>query len=239
VLAYPLTVMAAGSGPTILDIVSLAVQALTPLAVVGLGFCLARLSRRVEAVQWANQTVVSRRVELFTQVAPKLNQLLCFATFVGRWKEISPQQATTLKRDLDEIMFANRMLFSDELFDAYQLFMKSLFDMYASTDADAPLRVQINTELGDRRNLVWWEDPMTSHFSATNSATIGEVQATYETLGQRFRADLYVCHAEKPVLTVPPVDRPASPPVARQPQAGESALPRRWSAARASLDRDQ
>jgi hypothetical protein len=72
--------MAAGSGPTILDIVSLAVQALTPLAVVGLGFCLARLSRRVEAVQWANQTVVSRRVELFTQVAPKLNQLLCFAT---------------------------------------------------------------------------------------------------------------------------------------------------------------
>jgi hypothetical protein len=224
---------------TNLALASVAVQALTPLAVVGLGFCLARLSRRVEAVQWANQTVVTRRVEIFTQVAPKLNQLLCFATFVGRWKEIAPQQTTTIKRDLDEIMFANRMLFSDELFNAYQLFMASLFDMYASTDADAPLRAQITTALGDRRNLVWWEDPMTSRFSATNSATIGEVQATYEALGQRFRADLYVCHAEKPVLPVPPADRPASPPLARQPHAGGSALPRHWSAARTSPDRDQ
>ena len=238
-LAYPLTVLAAGSEPTVLDIATLAVQTLTPLAVVGLGFCLARLSRRVEAVQWANQTVVTRRVELFTQVAPKLNQLLCFATFVGRWKEITPQQATTLKRDLDEIMFANRMLFSDELFDAYQLFMASLFEMYASTDADAPLRAQITTELGDRRNLVWWEEPMTSRFSATNSATIGEVQATYEALGQQFRADLYVCHAEKPVLPVLPADRPAGLPVARQPQAAEPVQPRHWSVTRTSPDRAQ
>jgi hypothetical protein len=222
-----------------LPIAQLVVQALTPLAVLGLGFCLARLSRRVEAVQWANQTVVSRRVELFTQVAPKLNQLLCFATFVGRWKEITPQQATMLKRDLDEIMFANRMLFSDELFNAYQLFMKSIFDMYASADADAPLRAQITTELGDRRNLVWWEEPMASRFSATNSTTIAEVQATYEALGEWFRADLYVCHIDRPVLPVPPADRPASPPVARQPQAGGSVLPRRWSAARASPDRGQ
>ena len=53
-----------------LPIAQLVVQALTPLAVLGLGFCLARLSRRVEAVQWANQTVVTQRVKLFTQVAP-------------------------------------------------------------------------------------------------------------------------------------------------------------------------
>jgi hypothetical protein len=220
-----------------MDIANLAVQTLTPLAVVGLGFCLARLSRRVEAVQWANQTVVTRRVDLFTQVSPKLNQLLCFATFVGRWKEITPQQATTLKRDLDEIMFANRMLFSDELFNAYELFMKSLFDMYARTDADAPLRAQITTELGDRRNLVWWEDSMTSLFSATNSVTIGEVQAAYEALGQWFRADLYVCHIDKPALPIPPIERPASPPVARQSQVDGSVPPRRSSAAQTSPDR--
>ena len=52
------------------------------------------------------------------QVAPKLNQLLCFGTFVGRWKEITPEQATGLKRHLDETM-------------------------YASTDTDALLRVEI------------------------------------------------------------------------------------------------
>lgn len=222
---------------TSVGIAYVAVEALTPLAVVGLGFFLARLSRRVEAVQWANQTVVTRRVELFTQVAPKLNQLLCFATFVGRWKEITPENATALKRDLDEIMFANRMLFSDELFVAYQSFMASLFDMYASTDADALLRAQIATALGDRRNLAWWEDAMASRFSATNSSTIGEVQATYDALGQQFRSDLYVAHVGQPVLLTPPVDRSASLPVGRATRAPESGRPLHWSGARTSPDR--
>lgn len=226
-----------GSGG--LAVAYVAVEALTPLAVVGLGFFLARLSRRIEAVQWANQTVVTRRVELFGQVAPKLNQLLCFATFVGRWKEITPQQATTLKRDLDEIMFANRMLFSDELFKAYEWFMASLFDMYASTDTDAPLRAQITTPLGDRRNLDWWEDAMTSRFSASNPSPIGDVQAAYDALGQRFRADLYVAHVGQPVLLIPPVERSASPPVERAPLGDGSERPLRWSDTRTSPDRAQ
>ena len=34
-------------------------------------------------------------------------------------------------------MYSKRMLFTDELFTAYQGFMASLFDMYASMDADA------------------------------------------------------------------------------------------------------
>ena len=95
-----------------LQIVTLIVQALTPLAVVGLGYFVARAGRRIERVQWANQTVVNRRLEIFTLVATPLNRLLCFGAFVGRWKEIEPSEAIKLKRDLDEIMYANRVLFS-------------------------------------------------------------------------------------------------------------------------------
>lgn len=194
------------TGWTSLEIANLVVGSLAPVAVVGVGFFLSRLSRRVEAVQWANQTVVTRRVELFMQVAPKLNQLLCLATFVGRWKEIRPEQAIALKRDIDEIMYSNRVLFTDELFAAYQAFMATLFDMYASTDADAPLRAQIATALGDRRNLAWWQDTMTGCFSAANPSTIDEVRAAYDTLGQRFRADLCVTRAAQVLLTSPPAD---------------------------------
>jgi hypothetical protein len=198
--------MTADSGWTGLAIANLAAQSLTPVAVLGVGFYLSRLSRRVEAVQWANQTVVTRRVDLFMLVASKLNQLLCFSTFVGRWKEIPPEQAITLKRDLDEIMYSNRVLFTDELFAAYQAFMATLFDVYASVDADAPLRAQIATALGDRRNLAWWQESMTGRFSTTNPATIDEVHAAYETLGQQFRADLCVTHAAEVLLSSPPTD---------------------------------
>lgn len=58
------------------QIATLAVDALTPLTVAGLGLFFARAGRRVEQVQWANQTVVTRRLDIFAQLAPGLNQLL-------------------------------------------------------------------------------------------------------------------------------------------------------------------
>lgn len=192
--------MATDTVSTGVDVAMVAVNALTPLAVVVVGYVLNRRLRRIEQVRWANQTVISRRLEIFTEVAPKLNRLLCFGTFVGRWKEVTPAQAIVLKRELDESMFANRILFSDRLFVAYEEFMRTLFDMYASADADAPLRVPITAVLGDRRNLSWWEDTTPAYFTTDNPASLGEIQRAYDALGQRFRADLYVIQTSDPVL---------------------------------------
>jgi hypothetical protein len=194
--------MATDPGSTGMAAVQLAVDALTPLAVVAVGYLLNRRLRQVEQVQWSNQTVVARRLQIFSEVAPKLNRLLCFATFVGLWKEIKPAQVVALKRELDETMYANRLLFSDDLFAGYQAFMATLFAMYASTDADAPLRSPISQAgLGDRRNLPWWEAAMANSFSTGTPATLPEIHAAYDTLSQSFRADLYVTHATNPLLT--------------------------------------
>jgi hypothetical protein len=191
-----------------LEVAKLVVAVLTPITVVGLGFFLDRRLRRVEAVQWANQTVVTRRTEIFSMVAPKLNQLLCFATFVGRWKEITPHQAVLVKRELDETMFANRVLFSDELFAAYEAFMATLFDMFASTDGDARLLSPISSGLGSRRNLDWWQEEMATRFNTDRPTSAGVVRQAYEVLGQRWRADLYVTHTSEPLLIVSPSKTP-------------------------------
>ena len=173
---------------------TLAVTALTPITVAGLGFFVARTGRRLERVQWANQTVITRRLEIFGQVAPKLNQLLCFATFVGGWKEIDPLKAISLKREIDETMYASRVLFSDQLFAAYQDFMAALFAMYATTDADAHLRAPIATRWGDRRKMTWLKDPRATPFRADQAGDVDEIQAAYGKLGEAFRGDLYVIH---------------------------------------------
>ncbi len=193
------------------EIATLAVSALTPLTVAGLGYFVARVSRRLEQVRWANQTVVTRRLEIFNEVAPALNQLLCFATFVGRWKEIKPQDAIGVKRTLDETMYSNRVLFSDSLFTAYQEFIASLFAMYATADGDAHLRAPIVSKWGDRRNMNWWQDSMTSLFSADKQADLDQIQAAYDQLARRFRADLYVTHEARPILAVEPLS-PGPPP---------------------------
>jgi hypothetical protein len=193
-----------------LQYATLAVDALTPLTVAGLGYFVARTSRRLEQVQWANQTVVTRRLEIFSEIAPALNKLLCFATFVGHWKEIEPQHAIDLKRRLDETMYANRVLFSDELLAAYHEFMSAQFAMYATTDADAHLRAPIDSQWGNRRNMTWWKESMTSLFSATSTdstasaASIDLIQSTHDRLAECFRTDLYVTRETRPILAAVP-----------------------------------
>jgi hypothetical protein len=184
---------------TSLQIATLAVEALTPVTVAGLGVLVARTSRRIEQVQWANQTVVTRRLDIFAQLAPGLNQLLCFATFVGGWKEIQPRQAIAIKR-----MYANRVLFSGQLFTAYHQFMTTLFAMYATTDADAHLRAPIESQWGNRRNMPWWEDSMAALFSTGDPASIDDIQAACDQLTERFRAELYVTHQAQPLLPTQP-----------------------------------
>jgi hypothetical protein len=181
------------------QVVTLVVDALTPITVAALGVFFARASRRIEQVQWANQTVVTHRLDVFSQLAPGLNQLLCFATFVGGWKEIDPRKAIEVKRGLDEIMYANKVLFSDELFAAYHRFMTLLFDMFGTTGADAKVRVPVESQWGSRRGLLWWNDTMGVLFT-DEAVGLDDIQAAYDELGQQFRADLYVTRQARPLL---------------------------------------
>jgi hypothetical protein len=112
-----------------LEIVQLAMAALMPLALLGLGLLVAQNTRRLDSLRHTNESVVARRLEIFGEVAPKLNRLLCFTAFVGRWKEITPADVLDLKRDIDEVMYVNRLLFSDALFAAYQAFMATICDV--------------------------------------------------------------------------------------------------------------
>ena len=182
------------------QIVTVIVAAATPVTVAVLGVIFARASRKIEQVQWANQTVVTRRLEIFDKLAPGLNQLLCFATFVGRWKETDPRQAIALKRDLDQTMYANKVLFSDDLFKAYHHFMSVLFDMFGTTGADAKVRAPIESKWGSRRDLLGWNDGMSLLFT-DDPVSLEDIQAAYDALGEQFRADLYVTRQARPLLT--------------------------------------
>ena len=192
------------SGWNILEVAQLVVAALIPLTVLGLGVLVARNTRRLDSLQHANQAVVARRLEIFGQVAPKLNRLLCFMAFVGRWKEITPAEALILKRDADEVMYVNRLLFSDALFAAYQAFMARLFAMYATVDGDALIRARISSNLGDRRNLPWWSPLMADMFARDQICEPAEAQLVYDELSAAFREDLYVTDLTRPLRRLVP-----------------------------------
>jgi hypothetical protein len=183
---------------TSLEIVKLVIDVLTPIAVVVLGIFVARTTSRLEQHQWASQKVVESRLEVFKEVAPKLNRLLCFHTFVGTWKDILPDDMIRMKRELDETMHVNRILFSQELFDSYYGFINLLFETFRAADKDAAIRADIDNPLGSRRRLTWWSEDLVDRFSSDDIPTHKEVADAYHELGESFRRDLYVTN-EPPI----------------------------------------
>lgn len=177
---------------TSLEITKLVISVMTPVAVVVLGILVQRATARIERAQWANQKVIEYRLEVFERVAPKLNRLLCFYTFVGPWKELSPPDVMKIKREIDEEVHVNRILFSREFFDTYLRFMELLFRMYATPGRDALIRAFVQTELGDRRLLGWWEPSHETWFAREDIPSLADVRAAYEDLAERFRIELYI-----------------------------------------------
>lgn len=175
-----------------LEVAKLAAAVLTPLAVVFLGLLVTQTGRRLEAAQWANQTVIEHRLAIYEKAAWRLNRLYCFAMFIGRWKEIGPSDAVEHKRELDELMYPNAFLFGGELLASYEKFMKEIFSMYANAGEDALLKVEIESALGDRRNLSWWHADLEARFVVLDESPRDRVAGAYHELMHHFRDDLYI-----------------------------------------------
>ena len=75
-----------------LEIAKLLLGLLTPAAVAALGFYLQRVAGRLENRKWANQKIVERRLAIYDEIAPMLNDLLCYFTYVGRVERDGPAQ---------------------------------------------------------------------------------------------------------------------------------------------------
>src|SRR5438552_4634826 len=97
-----------------LEIVKLLVSGLTPIVVLIIGIWISRSLKRLEFLQWTNQKITEKRIAVFEELAPLLNDLLCYFTFVGCWKDLSPPELVKRKRLMDRIVNVNAPLFSKE-----------------------------------------------------------------------------------------------------------------------------
>ena len=159
---------------------------------------------------WVNQTVATVGWSCYAGRA-KLDRMSCCATFAGQRKEIRPQQAIALKRDLGEIMNVRQpdAVTRRDVPRLPSVHGDRLFDVYASVDVNAPLRAQIATvlEIGATWSSGRNHDRL---FQRHYRSTIGEVHAAYDTLGQRFRVDLYVTQHRASPPKPPPAVWPAT-----------------------------
>ena len=144
-----------------LEKAKIAVSAITPILVLTLGIIINNSVKEGERS-------TALRSEIYKNVGGDLNDIYCYLSFVGGWKEMTPIDIIVRKRAVDKAMYTYRPFFSKELFSTYERFMAEAFKPYGRPGKDARIRSDIETPDGDRRihgTKSWdssWEDRFTN-----------------------------------------------------------------------------
>jgi hypothetical protein len=140
-----------------LEIAKLLVSAITPLVVIGIGFWLNRKLKSLEQSQWANQKIIEKRISIYDEMAPKLNDVLVYFCYIGRWRQITPPDMIGLKRELDSKFYISAPLFSARFGEVYNQFIAVCYVTYMGWGHGAQLRInkQFRKVVGELKGSEW------------------------------------------------------------------------------------
>ena len=130
------------------DHAKLGVDLLGPLIAAVFGIWVLRLTKRIEQNQWRNQKLIEKRILIWDQVGPVVNDIYCYCKRIGSWKEMTPIDVITRKRTAGKVVHLSRPYFSNKFFRSYIDFTTSSFAMFQGHGADAKIR----TSLWEHRN---------------------------------------------------------------------------------------
>lgn len=125
----------------ILEIANQILRLMTPVAVGIAVYVVSRSMHKLEARYLVNQRIVEKRLKLFEDMAPLLNDLYCYFVRVGQWKELTPEDVVKNKRTLDKLFYVNKPVFSKHFEVKYLAFVSDdCFYIFSGHAKDARLR---------------------------------------------------------------------------------------------------
>src|SRR5262245_26093560 len=144
--------------PTWMEFARLGVAALTPIMTLVVGILVVHLGTKLDATKQLHAELLRKRLTLFEDIAPKLNDMHCFFLAVGHWAELTPEEVIRRKRAIDRAIQINRYLFRSDFWEAYQRFEQAHFEMFAAVGQPARLRMDmdyIRERIGDFFRKEW------------------------------------------------------------------------------------
>jgi hypothetical protein len=143
------------------DIATLAINAAGPIIAAIFGFWILRVTKRLEHAQWRNQKLVEKRIEIWDELGPLVNDIFCYCLRVGSWKELKPPEAIARKRAADKLMHLNRPYFSSNFFLSYQRLIETCFEPFQGHGENAKIRSMAWEHKNVHAN---WDDSWDKHF---------------------------------------------------------------------------
>lgn len=123
---------------------------LVPVALASFGIYIHRITKRFEHLQWRSQKLTEKRLVIYDDLAPKLNELLCYYTYVGNWRDTTPLEVIAMKREIDKKIYLAAPLFSKSFFASCINFQDLCFETHTGWGNDSRLRTAF-----DRRRDAW------------------------------------------------------------------------------------
>ena len=185
-----------------LGVAKLAAGLLMPVALAIFGIYIHRVTKRFEHLQWRSQKLIEKRLAIYDDLAPHFNDLLCFFTYVGSWKELNPLDVVAQKRELDKKIYLASPLFSASFFQACEKFQSLCFETYTGWGQDARLRTQFQRRK-DARKTDWVGEWEKCFSDASSVADPKEIREAYANLMEIFAVDIGV-HSS---FAIPPSGR--------------------------------
>jgi hypothetical protein len=176
-----------------LEITKLAVQAATPIVVTMLGLYLTQLAKRFDDRQWRNQRLIEKRIAIYDDLASDLNDLLCYFTFIGSWKELRPIDVIAMKRRIDKKIYLAAPLFSHQFFERSTEFINLCYATFQGWGVDARLR----TAIGRRKEAAGanWQQNWDELFADDDITDPHEVRRAYQALMHCFSNEMGIASA--------------------------------------------
>lgn len=187
--------------PAWTDVVQAIGALLVPVVVAALAYVLTRNQSR-------SQELVHARLEYYKLLAPDLNRLMCYITFIGGWRDDSPEAIIVLKRRLDANFYCAAPLFSPEVLGAYNQLMNLSFSTFGPWGTDA--RIKSNAF---RRRQSWrgegesaWQPEWDHYFTLQDTERIAgeslmKYRRTYDSLLAAAVRDLDITRARSEYTT--------------------------------------
>lgn len=178
------------TGPwNLLEVAKLVGGLITPAVLAGLGVYIHRVTKRFEHLQWRTQKLIEKRLAVYDDLAPCFNDLLCYFTYVGCWKELDPPSVVALKRTMDKKIHLAAPLFSPDFFGACTNFQNLCFETYGGWGKDALLRTHFERRKQARPSD--WKVEWNGCFSSVPSDP-KTIRTAYVEVMQFFSSDIGV-----------------------------------------------
>jgi len=146
-----------------LPVIELIISTITPIVVAVLGVRLHHITKSFDHRQWRNQKLIEKRLDIYDDLAPLLNDNLCYFTYIGKWKEFSPVDVILAKRVIDQKIYLAAPLFSPNFLTICLAFQDLCYETFTGTGGDARLKTDF-----EKRKLYSfkpWEETWEACFS--------------------------------------------------------------------------